>query len=206
MNDDERLIQLLSTGGAAFRASELQRAHEFHELLRARRPAFYRHLREAVLGSRPAAEYVEDRRVEINKSFDLGVAVSFEVQRQEEMGDFVYRAAAFALCVEGRELRGNASLEKLLVTGWSGDGDGRKPAKTEQVCKLVTNEAWPTRTEPFIKKGKSLKAARHQSMLAELARQEGLELAEGLLEELFEPVDQRLVGIFRGLRGARRVS
>lgn len=208
MSDDARLIQLLSTGGPAFRASELQRAHEFHELLRARRPAFYRHLREAVLGSKPATKYVEDRSVKVSKSFDLGVEVSFELQRAEGTSDVVYRAAAFALCVEGRELRGNASLEKRLVSEWSGDDEGRerRPAKTEPVYTFVTNEAWPMRTEPFIKKGKSLQAARHLSMLAEQGRQEALELDQALLEEVFAPVDQRLVRIYRGLRGVREVS
>jgi len=201
MNDDERLIQLL--GGAAFRDSELQRAHEFHELLRTQRPGFFRHLREAMLGSKPAAEYVEDRGVKISQSFELGVTVSFDLYQE---GDMLYRASAFALCVEGKELRGNASLEKLLVSGWSGEGAKKRPARTEPIFKLVTNEAWPTRVEPFIRRGKSVKAVKHLAMLSELARQEGVEIDPALLEEAFEPVDQRLVRIYRGLRGMRRVS
>jgi hypothetical protein len=194
--DHERMAQLLSGGGSAFRTSELQRAFEFHDLLKRREPSLYRYLREAMLGKKPAEVSLGDRGVEVADGFELGLTATYEHPAVEEDRQWIYAGRAFALCVEGGELKGNVSVEKLRVLS------ERERRKRE--WKLVTNEAWPTRVIAFTKRRKPLGAELHLGQLMSIARDEGVEVAEERLKEVLFPLDARLTRIFRAIRGKGR--
>ena len=97
-----------------------------------------------------------------------------------------YVGSAFALSVEGADLRGNASLEKHQGG--------------ELQWRLVTNETWPTRVEPFIRRGRPRGGEIHIRELASLAREREVAVPEGVMEEIFRAIDARLFRLFRVLR------
>jgi hypothetical protein len=184
MSDDrETLIQQLLDEQGDYRVSELQRVHTFHELLQRTKPTFYRSLREAMLGKRQEKEEPHDG-VRTSTSFELGVTLTRELALPESTERYV--GCAFALCVEGKDLKGNASLEKHR----GGDLQWR----------LVTNETWPTRVEHFIKRGRPLGGEVHIKELQSLARQAEVTIPEGVLEDLFRSIDSRLSRLYRVLR------
>lgn len=184
MSDEhETLIQLLLDQQGAYRVSELQRAYRFHELLKETMPTFYTYLRDAMLGKKLEEVKLDDRGVRAGSSFELGV--SFTCELSEDVAErFV--GCAFALCVEGNDLKGNASLEKR-------QGD-------EVLWRLVTNETWPARVEHFIRRGRPLRGEVHIRELESLSRESEVTIPDGVLEWIFRSIDSRLFRLFQVLR------
>ena len=189
MSEDhrQRMIQLLTTGGAAFRSSEVKRAHDFRDALLAAEPTFYEHLYRAMLGGKQVRAKYEDEGVVASESFKLGVTFSHEVTVEGA----TYFGCAYALTMEGKDLSGNISLERR-----TGDGP-----KVQTDWKVATNETWPTMVIPFTRRGKSLGAKLHLAELKKVLAEEDLQVSPAALVEVFAPIDARLQRVRRAIRG-----